>query len=200
MIGMGWAGPRLPMTHPNKDDDLEATYEYTPFYIEPITAWRAWSVCGTGNCKCGQTHRGLLLRSITYPMPWLRKKASRAHCLPRWYSSEREAPQSRSRHHAPDAGHGCGIYSVKELKSARMWGHYSKDRLLVIGEVQVWGQVLQFQDGYMSEYAYPVSVYVPENWSHLNDSAKQDFSPEMIAKGIGDSYGIDSWVGWPTIQ
>src|SRR3982750_1576561 len=92
----GWAaamgaGGSMPMMEAHlSDDDLEATYALeAPFYIEPVIAWRAWTVCAPGVCDCFEkTGRGrALIRSVTYALPWLRRRATRAHCMNRWRDS-----------------------------------------------------------------------------------------------------------------
>lgn len=184
------------MSHPNRSDDIEAVLD-APFYIEPIVGWRVWMVCGYGNCKCGQTDRGLLLRSLTYPMAWLRKRATRAHCMTCWYADGRFKGLSGAINHSPpDTAHGCGIYAVKRMQSARAWGEYSRGNVIVLGQVKIWGKILQYEDGYQAEYAYPVSALVPRNYGKML-SVPPEMSPEAIALGLAEAYDIEVGLGWP---
>jgi hypothetical protein len=72
----------------------------------------------------------------------------------------------------------------------------------VIGEVQVWGQVLQYEDGYIAEYAYPLSFFVPETYDYYvkadgtAEKGKPMIDPREIAYMLEESYGVESYVGW----
>ena len=186
------------------DDDLEATYELeAPFYIDPIISWRAWTVCAPGVCDCFEKRgRGrALIRSVTFSLPWLRRKATRAHCLNRWRNDAR-AVNGSIHHCAPDQTHGCGIYSVKSMEYAKEWGQHSKSKFAIIGEVKVWGRVLQYEDGYIAEYAYPLSFLVPDNYDYYTradgtaEKGKPMIDPREIAYMLEESYGVEAYVGW----
>lgn len=208
MWGAMGARPLLPMAATQPEENLEATFELeAPFYIEPIIAWRAWNVCAPGVCDCFEkTGRGrALVRSITHPIPWLRKRATRAHCIHRWKRSV--GVKEASQHHsAPDQTHGCGIYAVKSVKTAVDWSGFYRTKFSVVGEVQLWGQVLQYQDGFIAEYAYPLSFYVPDNYDFYvkedgtAEGGKPMIDPREIAYMIEDAYGVESYLGLEGIE
>lgn len=187
---------KLPMqTVPPADEFLDL--EDIPFFVDPIVAWRAWGVCGVGACDCSH-RRGILLRSITHRVPWLRRKPTRAHCLNCWKKNPGSSVRTASLHHsAPDMAHGCGIYSVKTIDDAMAWSNHGTKMFRVVGEVLLWGKVFRYTHGYIAEYAYPKSLWIPDDWSRFAEPAHPAFQPEEIALMLEDTYGIEATVGDP---
>ena len=115
-------------------------------YFEPIVAWRAWRVDNEGRY-------GLQLRSITYPVHWPFRKPIRAHCMTQIKGNKVVHPHSG----APHVAHGCGIYSVKEREHLARWavGKILLAEAGIVGQVSLWGDIVEFTQGYLAEYAYP---------------------------------------------
>jgi hypothetical protein len=124
-----------------------------PDYLEPIVAWRGWTVDAYGGL-CGSAHREL----------WMPGERYRAICKqqlcghPQW-----DVPVWRC---------SCGIYAYKTLKSelevvmgsAEMqWGSprtsYCEQAL---GQVNLWGRILVGKLGYRAQFAYPKAIIVSE--------------------------------------
>ena len=120
---------------------LDEELEDVPFFIEPIESFRAWRVLE-------HPKRGLMLRSITHKVGWPHRKPMIAHCLHQLKPTWNEKP-----HTAPNVLHRCGIYSVKTMEDALRWGQASPN--ICWGKVAIWGHVLRYKLGYISEYAYP---------------------------------------------
>src|SRR6266498_1952158 len=93
-----------PTHNPMQSGGLEKQFqdEEMPLSIEPILAWRRWTI------EMNE-RRGVFLGSITYRMRWPRKKPARAHCL---NQVGRKAQPTFSNvelahHSAPDRTHQC---------------------------------------------------------------------------------------------
>ena len=107
----------------------------SPDYVGTITAWRGWSL-----------YNGLL-GALGSDFAWPGKTAARAHC-------------SRSSHDAPQMNCACGFWSFKtqELMIEAMSNYLTE--VDVIGTVEIWGRVIECENGYRSEYAYPKELWL----------------------------------------
>lgn len=154
MAGMGQ--PRLPMTTPVSEDELE-DYE---LYIEPFVAYRSWAII------CDEDDKKVKLRSITYKHSWPSGAPLEAGCYQMAYGPP------PSPHSSPDAEHSCGIHAVKDPDDAKAWMSSgftaSLPELRCFGTVKLWGKVLRYTKGYLAQYAYPEKVWLdpqpPENF------------------------------------
>ena len=117
----------------------------------PIYGYRRWMV-----------ENGLLL-SINDRLAWPPGVATRATCTftlsPHFYLDEggiRALPSGPP----PQKGCSCGYYAWKSVAIAR--GDVStQEPGFILGKVALWGRVIDHQDGYRAEYAYPVELYWP---------------------------------------
>jgi hypothetical protein len=144
-----------------------------PFSIEPVEAWRAWLV------DLRRPHRGPFLRSITYRTIWPPRTAFHAHCLAQFRESLKNVPAGVVRHECPNANHRCGVYALREEQDTQAW---AIQPLHVAGRVRLWGRILQYEKGFIAEYAYPVSL------TYRVDSSAVD---DEIWHLLGESYGIE---------
>ena len=122
-----------------------------PDYAEALTAWRVWRV--------GRDDEGIVLRSVIQATCWPRREALAAECLrrPFWFRRRRAHPVA-------DAACMCGVYAARfeEL------GPYLLDDMLfgsrrVVGEVAMWGSVVECERGFRASYAYPKRIFVPSD-------------------------------------
>jgi hypothetical protein len=113
-----------------------------PDLTEVITAWRAWKVmsdvAGIFLGALGQSHR------------WNPKEKLSATCL------------VTGQHPAPFSGCQCGIWSFKSLDNliAAIEGKYQSS---VIGKVSLWGRVIETENGYRAQFAYPAELWLFDN-------------------------------------
>ena len=138
----------------------EAAIEPTPApdYIEALTAWRAWNVV-----RYNADYR---LASVFAPMVWPTGEPLAAACLrqPRLLDLLRPAES----HEAPGSGCECGIYgtslpAVGDYLLALV-GRAGAGR--VVGEVALWGEVVECERGFRASLAYPHRLYVPTGCTH----------------------------------
>lgn len=101
--------------------------------LEPIVAWRAWSLTSRREF----TH--LRLRPI----------AGRSHPWPPMREAEARCKLARM-HEAPNPDCSCGLHGAQDPDMLRRAKSPS-----VIGTVALWGRVVEHELGYRGQYAYP---------------------------------------------
>lgn len=106
-----------------------------PDYIEPITAWRAW---------CVQDDN---LHAIGTVKAWEPKKALKAECI------------HHDEHDAPISNCTCGIWSFKDLDRLLL-AVKSYNTISVIGKVSLWGKIIETENGYRAQFAYPKELWL----------------------------------------
>lgn len=123
---------------------------------EPIVGWRGWRVL----------HPHFLVGGNLVYEPRRRHEARCGHD-----------------HMAPDIECTCGIYSFKS------WDELGKQHYLnldILGEVWLWGRVIEFQYGYRAQFSYPKKLYVGK---HQTDSV-MGIDVEALAYYMGFLYGV----------
>ena len=105
----------------------------TNVVLEPIVAWRAWTLTGHRNGT------GLRLRPISgSPRPWPPLEPAHGTC------------RRRRLHLVPGMDCTCGLHAMHDpdpLRRAR--------NPAVIGTAALWGRVVEHEYGYRGEFAYP---------------------------------------------
>ena len=110
-----------------------------PDAIEPIRAWRVWRA--SHDLVTGQ----LALHSLEGTL-WKPGEPLTARC-------------SRGAHAAPNAQCGCGVYAHKSRQAALEHAR-GLDRA-VVGEVELWGKIVEHEHGYRAQYARPHALWLP---------------------------------------
>ena len=176
-----------PMQWPNGAELEKDDWEFFP---EAIKSWRAWRITHHEvEPDQGMDKNVILLQSITYRTVWIPKQEMIAECKP--MALVTEDPTSIPKqpvHSSPDLTHGCGIYSVKTEEQALEWRRYRFNDPVVWGQVNIWGHVYKFTKGYLSEFAYPARIFVPDDLA----SWKNLITPEMLALELTQTYGIEA--------
>ena len=126
---------------------------------EAIIGYRVWEVRPAG--------RFAFLESVTQRTPWPVGEALKAHCISEY----------------PGVNSHNGLYAFKRRHTeAEYRASYGTEKtMLVYGTVALWGRVIEHQEGYRAEYAYPQSIVVP---SSIPDSGK-------VARALANTYGIE---------
>ena len=84
----------------------------------------------------------------------------------------------------PGRSCNCGFYAAKSAKHLLALGYASRchniqgGKVGVIGEVAIWGKLIEGGQGWRSQYAYPTKLYIPFEASHL-------------ATPLAEAYGVD---------
>lgn len=114
-----------------------------PDYIETLTGWRVWHV----------SHGKL--ESLGVNEWWTPRHAVPARC-------NRSSSLFNHPHGGEPSPHNectCGYWSFKS-KDALMDVAGDYDGIAVIGTVEIWGKVIECENGYRSEFAYPKELWL----------------------------------------
>jgi len=104
-----------------------------PDYIFPLVGYRVWQWDEIG------------LKSLN-AIRWRPGEVLSAEC------------KTKGCHEAPQSDCTCGVYAAKSLDRLRRIG-YPPDR--IHGEVYLWGTVVEHEDGWRAQFAYPKKLVVP---------------------------------------
>ena len=108
----------------------------SPDYVHTITAWRGWCVSNSG-----------CLESLGSYSRWTPKVAVKAIC-------------TCHSHEAPQMTCNCGYWSFKSHENlVKAISGYASD-VEVVGKVEIWGRVIECENGYRSEFAYPSELWL----------------------------------------
>jgi hypothetical protein len=111
-----------------------------------VTGWRAWTVTETAD--------GLRLGSVLHDVPWEPSSPAIAECR---HGEEMPA------HPVPGPACACGFYATRDPVDALSYlvGRDDPDTICrILGEVALWGHVLETEAGWRGSHAYPVRLYV----------------------------------------
>jgi len=125
-----------------------------PDFCSPLVGWRAWHAVA---------HRGdIYLVSVFHRVRWPLLEALVGDCHV-WH-----APWRKHGHHAaPGLDCKCGIYA-SSLETASVYARpyprteWSRGSAWpVVGTVSLWGDVIEYTDGWRASLAYPTHLFVP---------------------------------------
>lgn len=141
-----------------------------PDFHEIMVGWRAWGV--KADVALGDVP---LLRSVTYGSHhWNPREPMEATCRAAEKRAKRNiaANVNPGRHECPSEGCSCGLYSAKTREHLQGMAYHRYDAegrgmFHVIGEVALWGKVIEGTQGWRAQYGYPRRLYVPFEAWHL---------------------------------
>jgi hypothetical protein len=117
----------------------------------PVTGWRAWTVV--------ETPAGLRLGSVLHDLVWPLGRAVVAEC--RLGEDPFAAPVPS--HPVPGAVCNCGFHAARDAADALSYARGRDEPgtvCRILGEVTLWGHVLQTESGWRASHAYPARLYV----------------------------------------
>jgi len=141
-----------------------------PDLVQVITAYRAW--------RAESVNGQVRLFALGMDVVWEPRQKVEAECIQwaSWMMRRLSSNEAWPREHeAPDFHCCCGIWgfkSVENLLSALGQGYKPS----VIGKVSLWGRVIETENGFRAQYAYP-----EELWT---------WSAESSAEELGLLYGV----------
>ena len=151
-----------------------------PDLADALTAWRAWHLV--------RTDAGLRLHAIGRDRVWEPRERHTATCLRRRRWRER-LQRPRAAHPAPHWDCTCGIWAVgsacETVRALDSYGRSWKPLHRVVGQVALWGEVVQHDRGWRAQYAYPTRLLVPVR--RLNDRPVADVDELVEALEV---YGV----------
>jgi hypothetical protein len=119
----------------------------------PVTGWRAWVVA--------ETPSGLRLGSVLHDLFWEHDRPAVAECR----REDDPFALPLGPHPVPGADCNCGFHAARDPVDALS---YTRGRdeprtvCRILGEVQLWGHVLETESGWRASHAYPHRLYVPD--------------------------------------
>lgn len=131
----------------------------------PVTGWRAWVV--------RETPEGFRIGSVLHDLVWPHGEALVAHCR----RDEDPFAAAIGVHPVPGTDCNCGFHAARDPVDAISYtrGRDEADTVCrILGEVHLWGHVLETEGGWRASHAYPRRLYVAD---------------EEIAAALG-AYGV----------
>jgi hypothetical protein len=137
-------------------------------YISPIIGYRVWQWDITGlKSLCGE--------------PWHPDQPLAAAC--RVYNTGTivgRAEAAHGGHHVPQADCTCGVYAAKSLEHLHQFGY---ERYGIYGEVYLWGTLVEHEQGWRAQFAYPKNLYLPPDTLPFTLKELQSRIQTLIAFG-----------------
>lgn len=119
-----------------------------PDVIEPIVGYRAWRIM-VGTPLIEST-----LHSTTYRYnKWIPGETIKAVCGYDHTENNKRCSLRKSLHHPPHKGGACGFYAYKEPDWRGIRGKVQAYYSIVLGEVELWGKIVEHEIGYRAQYA-----------------------------------------------
>jgi hypothetical protein len=119
----------------------------------PVVGWRAWVVT--------ETAEGLRLASVLYDDVWTPGTTALATCRRREDFFAEPMPP----HPTPSAACGCGFHAAQDPADALSYlrGRDEAGTVCrILGEVVLWGRLVETETGWRAAAAYPVRLYVAD--------------------------------------
>jgi hypothetical protein len=119
----------------------------------PVTGWRAWVLT--------ETAAGLRLGSVLHELMWPHGQPVVAECR----RHEDPFADALGPHPVPGAGCNCGFHAARDPADALSYARGRDEPgtvCRILGEVTLWGHVLQTEGGWRASHAYPQRLYVAD--------------------------------------
>ena len=147
-----------------------------PDYAQPLVGWRVWVVAV-------EADGALRLRSVVQKTVWPVREALVAECCQRRMLARLLGRPTHGPVPLPTCQ--CGIYAtelaeLEPLLAEAPWETGAR----VLGQVSLWGDVVECERGRRAERAYPAHIYVP-----LRDGRRPRLSQHEIVDGLAE-YGV----------
>ena len=127
-----------------------------PDLAAAVVGWRVWAA--------SQERDELVLRSVVYPSRWPAGERFEAVCGNRARFGVIGRVLPIAAHEAPGEDCGCGIYAARTpdiaLRYLGRLGLIRGARAALIGQVSLWGRVIECESGWRASYAYPSCLFL----------------------------------------
>jgi hypothetical protein len=120
----------------------------------PVIGWRAWVVRETAD--------GLRLGSVLHDEVWVPGTTALAICRRREDLFAEPLPP----HPTPSVDCGCGFHAARDVADALSYlrGRDEPGTVCrILGEVALWGRLVETEAGWRAAAAYPVRLYTPDD-------------------------------------
>jgi hypothetical protein len=119
----------------------------------PVVGWRAWVVT--------ETAKGLRLGSVLHDEVWTPGTTALATCRRREDFFAEPLPP----HPTPSSGCACGLHAARDPVDALSYlrgRNESTTVCRILGEVALWGRLVETEAGWRAQAAYPVRLYAED--------------------------------------
>jgi hypothetical protein len=110
----------------------------SPDYTTTLTGYRGWAVKNEKLCALG-------MDKIWKPL-----KAEQAKC----------SSGTNKGHRAPSRDCSCGYWSFKDMATLTAALASYTSNVAVVGAVEIWGRMIECENGWRSEFAYPKELWL----------------------------------------
>jgi hypothetical protein len=120
---------------------------------ETLIGWRAWTVT--------ETPEGLRLGSVLHELLWAIDEPALAECR----RDEDPFAGAIGAHPVPGRECNCGFHAARDPANALSYlrGRDEAGTVCrILGEVALWGHVVETESGWRASHAYPARLYVPD--------------------------------------
>ena len=118
-----------------------------------VTGWRAWVVT--------ETPAGLRLGSVLHDLLWSHGRAALAECR----RDDDPFTLPVAAHPVPGPDCNCGFHAARDPVDALSYARGRDEAntiCRILGEVRLWGHVLETERGWRASHAYPARLYVSD--------------------------------------
>ena len=142
-----------------------------PDYISPVVGYRVWHWDSTGVNSLNGAH-------------WLPRNPFLAEC------------KAQRCHEAPHEGCTCGVYAAKSVDHLHRTGY---EQYGVTGEVYLWGTVVEHEQGWRAQFAYPKKLVLPTDMVPFTMSRVESWLTTLAAYGcdifvLGKTGNVPLWL------
>jgi hypothetical protein len=146
-----------------------------PDYFEPFVAWRVWKVV--------RSDSAYTLGSVIQPTLWRAGEPFAAECRRGRHRLTRLI--GKDWHQAPEEDCVCGIYAGRlEGLGTYLAEAVCRGVARVLGQVALWGTVVECERGFRASRAYPVRIYVPADTGATGSVDWEDVSFDLARYGV----------------
>ncbi len=120
---------------------------------EVVTGWRAWAVT--------ETAAGLRLASVLHDLVWPLEQPALAECR----RHEDPFAEALPPHPVPGVACNCGFHAARDPVDTLSYARGRDEPgtvCRILGEVTLWGHVVETEAGWRASHAYPVRLYVAD--------------------------------------
>jgi hypothetical protein len=137
-----------------------------------LTGWRCWTVL---------REEGLLRPIYQRGMVWNPRQSYEAFCA----VADKPTGQRGDVHPVPWATCRCGIWAVCHpmLLQEVSWD-WKDNETLVVGQVALWGRVIEFERGWRAQFGYPTHLYALTDDELLAQTLRERYQVP-VAAGAG---------------
>ena len=155
-----------------------------PEYASALLGWRGWVAV--------EENGSIRLYSPVYHTVWLPRRETVAFCR-KEPAPSMWAPLCPPQHGAPSADCRCGIYASPWLTLAAQYADGRRSPLgavaPVLGQVCLWGRVVECERGWRGAYAYPSRLYLPLGLGRTRFRPAGIVTAEQVAAALA-AYGV----------